>query len=143
MSAPEAARAAARLPIAILISGRGSNMRAIAERAADGSLPIDIRVVVSDQANAGRPRDRTRVWGCVREVLSPRHIPRPRELRSARWRRWSPATRTDSVILRAGFMRILTPEFIAPFAGRIVNIHPSLLPKCRGLHTHRRALGSL
>ncbi len=45
-----------------------------------------------------------------------------------------------SLVVLAGFMRILTPGFIAPFAGRIVNIHPSLLPKYRGLHTHRRAI---
>lgn len=128
---------AARLPIAILISGRGSNMRAIAERAADGSLPVDIRVVVSDQANAGG-LEIAREMGLRTEVLSPREFPDrasfDRAL-AALVARYAP-----KLIVLAGFMRILTPAFIAPFAGRIVNIHPSLLPKYRGLHTHRRAL---
>jgi phosphoribosylglycinamide formyltransferase-1 len=126
-----------KLPIAILISGRGSNMRAIAERAADGSLPVEIRVVVSDQPNAAG-LETARGMGLRTEVLSPREFPDrasfDRAL-AALIARYEP-----KLVVLAGFMRILTTEFIAPFAGRIMNIHPSLLPKYRGLHTHRRAL---
>jgi phosphoribosylglycinamide formyltransferase-1 len=128
---------AQELPIAILISGRGSNMRAIAERAAEGSLPVDVRVVVSDQANAAG-LDIARAMGIHTEVLSSREFPDrasfDRAL-AALVGRFEP-----KLIVLAGFMRILTKEFIVPFAGRIMNVHPSLLPKYRGLHTHRRAL---
>lgn len=128
---------AAKLPIAILISGRGSNMRAIAARAADGSLPVDVSVVVSDQANAAG-LEIAREMGIRTEALSLREFPDrasfDRAL-AALVARYEP-----KLVVLAGFMRILTAEFIAPFAGRIMNIHPSLLPKYRGLHTHRRAL---
>src|SRR5690606_11550932 len=123
--------------IAILISGRGSNMRAIAERAAAGTLDVEVRVVVSDQANAGG-LEIARRMGLQTEVLSPRgfadRASYDRAL-AALVARYEP-----KLIVLAGFMRILTAAFIAPFAGRIMNIHPSLLPKYRGLHTHRRAL---
>jgi phosphoribosylglycinamide formyltransferase 1 len=126
-----------KLPIAILISGRGSNMRVIAERAASGSLPVDVRVVVSDQADAAG-LDVAQSLGIPTEVLSPRDFPdRPSFDRALAQR---VACYEPHLIVLAGFMRILTPEFIAPFAGRIFNIHPSLLPKYRGLHTHRKAL---
>ena len=128
---------AQKLPIAILISGRGSNMRAIAERAAAGQLPIDIRVVVSDRADA--PGLATAAaMGIETRVLSPREYPDRPAYDSALAQlvaRYEP-----SLVVLAGFMRILTPQFISHFAGRILNIHPSLLPKYRGLHTHRRAL---
>jgi len=129
--------AARKLPIAILISGRGSNMRAIAERAAEGSLAVEIRAVVSDKADAGG-LEIARAMGLHTEVLSARDFPDrasfDRAL-AALVGRFEP-----QLVVLAGFMRILTPGFIAPFAGRIMNIHPSLLPKHRGLHTHRRAL---
>jgi phosphoribosylglycinamide formyltransferase-1 len=126
-----------KLPIAILISGRGSNMRVIAERAAEGSLPVDVRVVVSDQASAPG-LDIARSMDIPTEVLSPREFPDRASFDRAladRVARYEP-----KLIVLAGFMRILTREFIAPFAGQIFNIHPSLLPKYRGLHTHRKAL---
>jgi phosphoribosylglycinamide formyltransferase 1 len=127
----------ARLPIAILLSGRGSNMRAIAELAAAGSLPVDIRVIVSDQPQAPG-LDIARSLGLTTEVLSPHdYADRPsydRALASL------VAGYEPVLVVLAGFMRILTSEFIARFAGRIMNIHPSLLPKYRGLHTHRRVL---
>src|SRR5688500_3579563 len=126
-----------RLPIAILISGRGSNMRAIAERAAAGALPVEVRVVVSDRADAAG-LDVARAMGIPTETLSARDFPDrtsfDRALAAV------VARHEPQLIVLAGFMRILTTEFIAPFAGRIMNIHPSLLPKYRGLHTHRRVL---
>ncbi len=125
------------LPIAILISGRGSNMHAIAERAASGSLPVDVRVVVSDRPDAAG-LETARRMGIATEALAPRDFPDrasfDRAL-AALVARYEP-----KLVVLAGFMRILTPEFITPFAGRIMNIHPSLLPKYRGLHTHRRAI---
>lgn len=129
--------AAAKLPIAILISGRGSNMRVIAERALEGFLPVDVRVVVSDRADAAGLQT-AQGLGIATEVISPRDYPdRPSFDRALATvvGKYEPR-----LVVLAGFMRILTPEFIGRFAGRIVNIHPSLLPKYRGLHTHRRAL---
>lgn len=126
-----------RLPIAILISGRGSNMRAIAELAAAGALPVDIRVVVSDQPQA-TGLELARDMKIPTEIVSPRdYVDRPAFDRAlaALLARYEPR-----LIVLAGFMRILTKEFIEPFAGCIMNIHPSLLPKYRGLHTHRRVL---
>ena len=126
-----------KLPVAILISGRGSNMRAIAERASAGQLPVEVRVVVSDQANASG-LNVAREMGLATEVLSPREF--PDRVSFDRALAAVVAGYEPKLVVLAGFMRILTREFIAPFAGRIMNIHPSLLPKYRGLHTHRRAL---
>jgi len=132
-----AAASIERLPIAILISGRGSNMRAIAERARDGDLPVDIRVVVSDKADAAGLAIAA-AMNIATEVVSPQGFPDRASydiaLASA-LARYAP-----KLVVLAGFMRILTPHFINTFAGRILNVHPSLLPKYRGLHTHRRVL---
>jgi phosphoribosylglycinamide formyltransferase 1 len=126
-----------KLPIAILISGRGTNMRAIAERAADARLPVEIRVVVSDRPDAAG-LEAAAAMGIKTEVLSARAYPDRPSYDAALAR--LVASYAPQLVVLAGFMRILTPQFIAPFAGRILNIHPSLLPKYRGLHTHRRAL---
>jgi phosphoribosylglycinamide formyltransferase-1 len=127
----------ARLPVAVLISGRGSNMRAIAERAASGELPVDVRVVVSDQPQAAGLAVAAALH-LPTQTLSPRGYPDRAAYDAALVQlllRHEPA-----LIVLAGFMRILSPGFIDAFAGRILNVHPSLLPKYRGLHTHRRAL---
>ncbi len=126
-----------RLPIAILISGRGTNMRVVAERAAGGSLPVDVRVVVSDQP-AAEGLKTAAAMNITTRVLEPREFAdRPTYDRALVQliEQYQP-----KLIVLAGFMRILTPHFIGAFAGRILNVHPSLLPKYRGLHTHRRAL---
>jgi phosphoribosylglycinamide formyltransferase 1 len=133
----EDATAGARLPIAILISGRGTNMRAIAERAAAGSLPVEVRVVVSDQPSAEGLRTAAALNIATR-VLEPRAFADRAAYDHALVQLLAPYQ--PRLIVLAGFMRILTPHFIGAFAGRILNIHPSLLPKYRGLHTHRRAL---
>jgi phosphoribosylglycinamide formyltransferase-1 len=127
------------LPIAILISGRGSNMRVIAERAAAGSLPVEVRVVVSDQPAAEGLRTAA-ATNIATRVLEPRDFAdRPSYDRALvqLLQEYQP-----QLIVLAGFMRILTPHFIGAFAGRILNVHPSLLPKYRGLHTHRRAIAA-
>jgi phosphoribosylglycinamide formyltransferase 1 len=129
--------AAGRLPIAILISGRGSNMQAIAQRAASGELPVEVRAVISDQPAAGGLSIASEL-GIPTEVLSPRQFPDRATYDAALAAlvaRYEPG-----LVVLAGFMRILTPSFIGPWLGRTLNIHPSLLPRHRGLHTHRRAL---
>lgn len=130
---------AERLPIAILISGRGSNMRAIAERARDGRLPVDVRVVVSDQPDA--PGLATAAaMGIPTRTLQARGF-RDREAYDAALAELLASFRPELIVL-AGFMRILSPPMVARFAGRMMNIHPSLLPKYPGLHTHRRVLAA-
>jgi phosphoribosylglycinamide formyltransferase-1 len=126
-----------RTPIAILISGRGSNMRAIAQHAANGTLPVEVRTVISDQPAAGGLAIAAAMH-IPTHVLIPREFP-DREAYDAALAALLAGYEPELVVL-AGFMRILSPTFIAAFAGRILNIHPSLLPKYRGLHTHRRAL---
>jgi phosphoribosylglycinamide formyltransferase-1 len=129
--------AARPLPVVVLISGTGSNLRAIAAQAVAGTLPVAIRAVISDRADsAGLAWARDA--GITTVTLSPRDFPdRPsydRALAEA-VARFEPG-----LVVLAGFMRILGPEFVDRFAGRLVNIHPSLLPAYRGLHTHRRVL---
>lgn len=127
----------ARLPIAILISGRGSNMRVIAERAASGALPVDVRVVISDQPAAAGLQTAAAMQ-IPTQVLAPRELADRASYDRALVQLL--AQYQPQLIVLAGFMRILTPHFIGAFAGRILNVHPSLLPKYRGLHTHRRVL---
>jgi phosphoribosylglycinamide formyltransferase-1 len=135
--ADAAAGEAARLPIVILISGRGSNMRVIAELAAKGELPVAVRAVISDRAEAAGLATAA-AMGIPALTLSPKsyadRASYDTELASL------VAKYQPGLIVLAGFMRILTANFIGPFADRILNIHPSLLPKYRGLHTHQRVL---
>ncbi|MFP5507091.1 MAG: phosphoribosylglycinamide formyltransferase [Gammaproteobacteria bacterium] len=125
------------LPIVILISGRGSNMQAILESAARGDLPVDIRAVISNRADAAGLAAASRA-GAPTEVIDHREYADrdayDRALQAA-IDRHAPA-----LVVLAGFMRILTPAFVRHYAGRLINIHPSLLPAYRGLRTHERAL---
>ena len=131
--------AAARLPIVVLVSGTGSNLRAIAERARSGVLPVSIRAVISDRAEAAGL-----AWaasaGIATVALRPGDFPDRATYDRALADRV--AGFDPGLVVLAGFMRILGDEFVDRFAGRLVNIHPSLLPKYRGLHTHRRALAA-
>ena len=126
-----------KLPIVILISGQGSNMLAIAEHAAAGTLPVDIRAVISDKADAPGLALAARMSIPTR-ALSPREFPDRVSYDVALAS--LVASFEPGLVVLAGFMRILSPSFIGAFADRILNIHPSLLPLYRGLHTHRRAL---
>jgi phosphoribosylglycinamide formyltransferase 1 len=128
-----------RLRTAILISGRGTNMRVIAERAAAGELPIEIGVVVSDRA-AAEGLQAAAALNLPTRVLEPRDFADRAAYDQALVRLLSEYE--PQLVVLAGFMRILTPHFIGAFAGRILNIHPSLLPGYRGLHTHRRVLAA-
>jgi phosphoribosylglycinamide formyltransferase-1 len=132
-----------RQPIVILISGRGSNMRVLIEHslAAAGASYHVVRVF-SDQADAaglGVAHD----LGVPTQVLQSHkgadRAAYDRELAAAIDACW-PSTGSPPLIVLAGFMRILSALFVTKFSGRMVNIHPSLLPKYPGLHTHRRAL---
>ena len=123
--------------IVILISGRGSNMEAIAKACADERWNARIAAVVSN-----RPDAAGLAFAAARgiPVASLDHRPfASREAFDAELASLIEAFRPDVVAL-AGFMRILTPAFVARFAGRLVNVHPSLLPAFAGLHTHRRAI---
>jgi len=125
----------AALPVVVLVSGHGSNLQAILERAS--GLNLDIRAVISDRAEA-QALQRARRAGVPTEVVSPMAYP-DRAAYDAALSAAVEAHRPGLVVL-AGFMRILGPGFVRHFVGRLVNIHPSLLPKYRGLDTHRRAL---
>ena len=127
------------LRLAILISGRGSNMAAIARACAAGRINARVELVLSERAGVAG-LDTARAMGiATRTVAWPGAPERARfesDLEAA-----LAATRPDLIVL-AGFMRILSQQFVEPRAGRILNIHPSLLPNYRGLHTHRRVLAA-
>jgi phosphoribosylglycinamide formyltransferase-1 len=119
--------------VVILISGRGSNMRSIVE----AGLPADIRAVISnrpDAAGLAYALDR----GIATEVVDHTAYP-DRAAFDAALAACIDRHAPDLLVL-AGFMRILTPGFVERYKGRMINIHPSLLPAFTGLHTHRRAI---
>ncbi len=127
-------RAAQR--IAVLISGEGSNLQALLDAARAGTLGAEVALVVSNRA-AARGLVRARNAGVPARHLGGKDITREGydEALAALLAEYAP----DLLVL-AGFMRILSPLFVARFEGRILNIHPSLLPKYPGLDTHRRVL---
>jgi phosphoribosylglycinamide formyltransferase 1 len=129
-------RAPARQPIVILISGRGSNMRALIERSHDPAAAYSVCLVISDNAEAGG-LDTARDLG-----VTARALVRIKQQRAEYDDLLAGAIeeRSPSLIALAGFMHILSARFVQRFAGKILNIHPSLLPKYAGLHTHRRAI---
>lgn len=127
---------ASPLPVVILISGTGSNMLRLAELAQQGELPIEIKAVISDRDAKGLHTAAT--LGIATEVLSPKQFSDRLAFDKALAERV--ASYQPQLVVLAGFMRILSSQFIRSFADRILNIHPSLLPKYRGLHTHQRAL---
>ena len=122
--------------LAILLSGRGSNFEAIARHCASGSLPAEIAVVISNQPDAAG-------LATARHLgLAALAIPAKGLTREEHDRRLAEAIKQyqPDLICLAGYMRLLTPGFIDLFAGRIVNIHPSLLPAFPGLDAQRQAL---
>lgn len=130
------------LRLAVLVSGRGSNLGAIAARCAGGSLAATIVQVISD-----RPDALALPW-CASQGLPAMAIAAAtfrhdgqfdRAAFEAELIRAIDASGAQLVVL-AGFMRVLSPVFVAHYAGRLLNIHPSLLPRHKGLHTHERAL---
>lgn len=125
------------LRVAVMISGRGTNMAAIARACGHGQIPATIVAVITDRGEAsGIPLARD--LGLEIEIVPHRaHVERAsfENALSATLERHRP----DLVAL-AGFMRILSPGFVRTWAGRMLNVHPALLPRHRGLDTHRRVL---
>jgi len=122
---------------AVLISGGGSNLQALVDASQRGELGIEISVVVSNRANVFGLQ-RARNAGIDAACVSHRDFPDRAEFDAALLDVLQP--HTPDIIILAGFMRILTPVFVDRYAGKIVNIHPSLLPKYPGLDTHQRAI---
>jgi phosphoribosylglycinamide formyltransferase-1 len=123
--------------IVILISGRGSNMEAIVQRCAEQGWPAQVVAVIANRADAaGLPWAAAR--GIATEVVDHK-AHGSREAFDAELARAIDSHDPQLVVL-AGFMRVLGAAFVARYAGRLLNIHPSLLPAFPGLHTHRRAL---
>jgi phosphoribosylglycinamide formyltransferase-1 len=127
-----------RLPIVVLVSGSGSNLQAIIDDA-QADLPVDIRAVISNKADAyGLERARkANIPTRVLEHTAFEDRPAYDQALMTLIDEYQPA-----LVILAGFMRILTPSFVSHYQGRLLNIHPSLLPKYRGLHTHQRVLES-
>lgn len=123
--------------IAVLISGSGSNLQAILDSCKSGQIDADICLVLSNKEKA-YGLERAKIAGIPTRVLDHREFETREEYDTALVSVLS-EYHPDLVVL-AGFMRILTPIFTDAFAGRLINIHPSLLPQYPGLHTHRRAL---
>jgi phosphoribosylglycinamide formyltransferase 1 len=123
--------------IVILISGRGSNMQAIVRRCAQDGWPAQVVAVIANRADAAG-LGFAREHGIATAVVDHKaHA--SREAFDGALAAAIDAQRPDLLVL-AGFMRILGPEFVRRYAGRMLNIHPSLLPAFPGLHTHRRVL---
>ncbi len=130
---------AAMKNIVILISGRGSNMEAVVRAAQAEQWPARIAAVISNKADA-KGLEFAASHGIATAVVANKDYP-SREAFDAALQSVIDGYAPDLVVL-AGFMRILTPGFTAHYAGRMLNIHPSLLPLFPGLHTHEQALAS-
>ncbi len=125
------------LPIVVLLSGNGSNLQAIIDQIAEGTLNARICAVISNKADAYGIQ-RAKAANIPTRIIEHSHYD-DRESFDAELTRSIEKYQPELIVL-AGFMRILTDDFVKHFYGRMINIHPSLLPKYRGLHTHKRAL---
>jgi phosphoribosylglycinamide formyltransferase-1 len=126
-----------RLPVAVLVSGRGSNLEAILAAAGGEAYPARVAVVVSDRERAPA-LERARRYGVPAVFLNPKDFA-DRTAYDAALLALLQGHQVGLVCL-AGFMRILTPDFVRAWAGRILNVHPSLLPAFPGLAAQRQAL---
>jgi len=129
-----------KVPVGVLISGRGSNMESLVQAAAEPGFPAEIRVVVSNRPEApglAIARD----LGVQAVAVDHRDFGRDR---AAHERAVDAVLRARGVrvVCLAGYMRLLTPWFVAAWEGRMLNIHPSLLPALPGLDTHTRAIAA-
>jgi phosphoribosylglycinamide formyltransferase-1 len=126
--------------VAVLISGRGSNMAALIEAAQDATFPAGILLVLSNRpAAAGLAVARTAAIATA--VVDHTAYGEDREAFERKLQEMLEAHRVELVCL-AGFMRLLTPWFVNRWEGRMINIHPALLPAFKGLDTHQRALAA-
>ncbi len=125
------------LPVAVLVSGYGSNLQALLDAAGAGRLNVDFRLVASDRPEApGLKRGR-------RAGLATVALPPDAFADRDAWNTALDAALREAgaeLVVLAGFMRVLGPALVRAWQGRMLNVHPSLLPLHRGLHTHRRAL---
>nr|WP_319388926.1 phosphoribosylglycinamide formyltransferase [uncultured Cohaesibacter sp.] len=128
----------AKMRTAILISGRGSNMTAILEAARNEDYPAEIALVLANNADA-KGLETAAAEGIATAVVDHRPFKGNREAFDAEIQSVLEANGIELVVL-AGFMRILTPGFVDKWRDRMLNIHPSLLPSFKGLHTHLRAI---
>ncbi|MCF8478249.1 MAG: phosphoribosylglycinamide formyltransferase [Pseudolabrys sp.] len=127
-----------RKRVAVLISGRGSNMAALIEAAKDKSFPAEIVLVASNRPDAGGLAT-ARDAGIAAEAVDHGKFGKDRTAFEQALQAVLTAHRVDLVCL-AGFMRLLSPAFVERWQGRMLNIHPALLPAFKGLDTHKRAL---
>ena len=127
------------LRIVILISGRGSNMEAMFDARDRGELPVEIVAVISNRADAGGLATAVR-RGVPTRVIAHREYGDRAAFDAALAR--SIDEFAPGLVVLAGFMRVLGAAFVEHYAGRLVNIHPSLLPAFPGLDTHARALAA-
>jgi phosphoribosylglycinamide formyltransferase-1 len=126
-------------PVVILISGRGSNLQAIIDEMQAGTLPVRIAAVISNNP-AAAGLERARAAAIKTQVVDHRHFASRTAFELAL--RDAIDVHAPSLVVLAGFMRILGTEFISHYRGRMINIHPSLLPAFPGLDTHARAIES-
>jgi phosphoribosylglycinamide formyltransferase-1 len=127
-----------RKRVAVLISGRGSNMAALIEAAKDKNYPAEIALVVSNKPDAGGLVT-ARTAGIATEVVDHSRYGKDRAAFERALQAALKRHRIEIVCL-AGFMRLLTPWFVGQWQNRLLNIHPALLPAFKGLDTHKRAL---
>jgi formyltetrahydrofolate-dependent phosphoribosylglycinamide formyltransferase len=127
-----------KVKVGVLISGRGSNMSALIAAAKDEDYPAEIALVISNVPDAGG-LEAARAEGVGAIAIDSRPFGKDRQ---AHEDAMDAALRAAGVqvICLAGFMRLLTPGFVEAWSGRMLNIHPSLLPAYKGLHTHARAI---
>jgi phosphoribosylglycinamide formyltransferase 1 len=126
-----------RVKTGILVSGGGTNLQSLIDASADPNFPAEIVLVISNRPDV-RALERAAAAGIATEVIrhqdfdgrAPFDAALDKSLRAA----------GCEILCTAGFMRILTADFVDGWRGRMINIHPSLLPAFTGLHTHRRAL---
>ena len=123
--------------IVVIVSGRGSNLEALIAATEDGSIDGRVAAVISNRPGAFA-LERARRHGIDAQTVD--HTVYADRAAFDRALREAVDAHAPTLVVLAGFMRILTPEFVAHYAGRMLNIHPSLLPAYTGLHTHARAL---
>ncbi len=126
-----------RVKSGVMISGRGSNMAALIEAARAEDYPAEIALVISDKRDAAG-LDKARAAGVEAIALEPKSYPDKDAFEAAI--DGELRARGVKIVCLAGYMRILGRAFVERWRGRMINIHPSLLPAYKGLHTHARAL---
>ena len=127
----------AKLAVGVLVSGRGSNLQALLDACAAATFPARIAVVISDREQAPA-LERARAANVETLWINPKDFVDRESFSLALVRELE--ARKVALVCQAGFMRILSPSYVRAFAGRALNIHPSLLPAFTGLHPHRQAL---